>query len=74
MVMCPAGLGPKIECAVETQNQTQITDPQLSPKRAPHIEEMTYVKIFSKEEKEKLVPGPRWRPDTRRDWLIDCWS
>jgi hypothetical protein len=26
------------------------------------------------EEKEKLVAGPRWAPDTMSDWLTDCRS
>jgi hypothetical protein len=32
-----------------------------------HIEKTTNAKIISREVKEKLVAGPRWRPDTRTD-------
>jgi hypothetical protein len=38
------------------------------------IEKTANVMIISKEEKEKLVAGPRLRPDTRTDWLTDCQS
>jgi hypothetical protein len=45
--------------------------PILSSERAQHIEKTANVKIISKEMKEKLVAGPRWRPDTRTDWPTD---
>jgi hypothetical protein len=41
-------------------HQPKIKNPQLSKK---------YFK-----EKEKLVAGPRWVPDTKTDWSTDCRS
>jgi hypothetical protein len=38
------------------------------------VEKTANVKIISKEKEEKLVMGPRWRPDTRTDWPTDCQS
>jgi hypothetical protein len=65
MVLSPAGLRPERDCSGEDQQQQssrqrgryKITNPQLSKK------------IFK--EKEKLVAGPRWVPDTKTDWPTD---
>jgi hypothetical protein len=38
----------------------KITNPQLSKRNF--------------KEKEKLVVGPRWAPDTKTDWPTDCRS
>jgi hypothetical protein len=38
----------------------KITNPQMSKENV--------------KEKEKLVAGPRWAPDTKTDWPTDCRS
>jgi hypothetical protein len=49
----------KIESSRQ-RGRYKITNPQLSDGNF--------------KEKEKLVAGPRWAPDTRTDWLSDCGS
>jgi hypothetical protein len=67
MVLSPAGLCWRGLAAtvnyrpvLSSERALQITNPQL-PKE-------------NFKEKEKLVAGPRWVPDTKTDWPIDCRS
>jgi hypothetical protein len=75
MAVSSAGLRPKSDCYGKVQKQlysklqtrplvreaaTKITNPQLSKENF--------------KEKEKLVAGPRWVPDTKIDWSTDCRS
>jgi hypothetical protein len=56
--------GRDVSCAVRVGaiywGLYKITNPQLSKGNF--------------KEKEKLVTGPSWAPDTRTDWLTDCRS
>jgi hypothetical protein len=73
MVLSPAGLRPERDCTGENQQQQQITD--LPSRQRGHYK-ITNPQL-SKEnfkDKEKLVTGPRWVPDTKTDWSIDCRS
>jgi hypothetical protein len=67
MAVSSAGLRPKSDCSGKAHDQLysqrgryKITKPQLSKENL--------------REKEKLVAGPRWAPDTRTDWPTDCRS
>jgi hypothetical protein len=71
MVLGPAGLRPERDCASEDQQQLQITDPSSRQRGCYKITNPQLSKENFKE-KEKLVAGPRWVPDTRTNWPTDC--
>jgi hypothetical protein len=48
--------------------------PVLSSERALQNNKPATVYKENVKEKEKLVAGPRWVPDTKTDWPTDCRS
>jgi hypothetical protein len=70
MVLSPAGLRPERDWAGEDQQQLWITDPSSRQRGRYKIT----IPQLSKEhfkEKEKWVAGPRWVPDTKKNWATD---
>jgi hypothetical protein len=66
MAVSFAGLGSKSKYTVNYR-------PVLSSERAlQNNNTQMYEGTFK--EKEKLVKGPRWAPDTKTDWPTDCRS
>jgi hypothetical protein len=72
MVFSPAGLRPELDCAGEAQQQQQITD-SLVREGSTKLQTHNCLKKISRR-KTKLIAGPRWVPDTKKDWLTDCRS
>jgi hypothetical protein len=73
MVLSPEGLRPERDCAGKDQQQQQITDPSSRQSGRYKITNRQLSKENFKE-KEKLVAGPRWVPDTKTEWSTDCRS
>jgi hypothetical protein len=55
------------------QRRQQITDPSSRQRERYKITNRNCLKENLKE-KEKLVAGPKWVPDTKTDWPTDCRS
>jgi hypothetical protein len=66
MVMSSEQLRPKSVLVNTSNNHKLQTHPFI--REGDLIEKTADVKIMSKEVKEKLVAGARWRPNTRTDW------
>jgi hypothetical protein len=66
MVLINVRLRPEQDCAGESQQQQQITDPSFRQRGRYKIINQQLSKENIKEE-EKLVAGPRWVPDTKTD-------
>jgi hypothetical protein len=73
MVLIQARLRSERDCAGEDQQQQQNTDPSSRQRGHYKITNPQLSKENFKE-KEKLVAGPRWVPDTKTDWPTDCRS
>jgi hypothetical protein len=73
MVLSPMELRPEWDCAGEVQQQQQITDPS-SHQRGRYIISHPQLSKEKFKEKEKMVAGPTWVPDTKTDWPTDCRS
>jgi hypothetical protein len=73
MVLSPAGLRPERDCAGEEKQQQYVRDPSSRQRGSYKITNSQLSKEKFKE-KEKLVAGPRWVPDTKTDWPTDCRS
>jgi hypothetical protein len=71
MILSPARLKPKRDCAGEDQQEQYITDTYSHQRRRYKITCPQLSKENFKE-KEKLVAGPRWAPDTKKDWPTAC--
>jgi hypothetical protein len=74
MAVSSAGLQPKSDCSGEAQKQfySKLSDP--SSRQRGHYKINTQLSEGNFEEKEKLVTGHRWAPDTKTDWPTDCRS
>jgi hypothetical protein len=59
--------------AVYTRIYKYITDPS-SPQRGRYKITKPQLSKGNFKEKEKLIKGPRWAPDTKTDWPSDCRS
>jgi hypothetical protein len=70
MVMSPAGLRAEKDCAGENQQQLETTDLTSRQRGTPHQQTRNCLKN-NKRKKKKLVPGPKWVPDTKTDWISD---
>jgi hypothetical protein len=73
MVLSPVGLRPERDCTGENQQQHKISDPS-SRQRGRYKKARLQLSKEDFKEKEKLVAGPRWVPDTKTDWSTDCRS
>jgi hypothetical protein len=74
MVVSSAGPVPASDCSGKAQKQLyeKITDPSSRQRGRYKINAKLFKENFM--EKYKLVAGPRWAPDTKRDWPTDCLS
>jgi hypothetical protein len=74
MAVNSAGLRPKSDGSGKAQSNCTVNyRPVLSSERALKITNPQLSKENFKE-KEKLVAGPRWVPDSKTDWPTDCRS
>jgi hypothetical protein len=75
MAVSSAGIRPKNDSSGKgpEPNVQQITDPP-SRQRGRHKIINPQLSEGNLKEKEKLVVGPRWAPDTKTDWPTDCRS
>jgi hypothetical protein len=75
MAVSSAGLRPKSDCSGKTQKQL-YSKLQTRPlvREGATKEQIRNLSKRNFKEKEKLVAGPRWVPDTKTDWPTDCWS
>jgi hypothetical protein len=73
--MSSAGLRLKSDCSGKAQKQmySKLQTRPLVREGAKNNKPATVRKKNFKE-KEKLVAGPRWVPDTKADWPTDCRS
>jgi hypothetical protein len=70
MALSLEGLRTERDCAGEDQQQQQITD-LSSRQRGRYKISNSQLSKENVKEKEKLVTGPRWMPDTKTDWPTD---
>jgi hypothetical protein len=73
MAVSSAGLRPKSDCSGKAQKQfySKLQTRPLVREGATKITN-TQLSEGNFKEKEKLVTGPRWAPDTKTDWPTDC--
>jgi hypothetical protein len=73
MAVSSAGLRPKRDYSDKAQKQFTVNyRPVLSPERV--LQNIPQLSDGNFKEKQKLVAGPRWVPDTKTDWPTDCRS
>jgi hypothetical protein len=70
MLMIPVGLRSEKGCVVVAQQKLKTTDPTSRQRGRPTQQIRNCLKII-KERRKKIVPGPRWVPDTKIDWPAD---
>jgi hypothetical protein len=75
MAVSSAGLRTKSDCSGKAKKELYkfIIDPSYRQRGRYKVTNPQLSKENFKE-KEKLVTGPRWAPDTGTDWPTDCRS
>jgi hypothetical protein len=63
-----------INSTVDHKSSKFLTTDSSSRQRGRYKITNTQLSEGNFKEKEKLVTGPGWAPDTRTDWPNDCWS
>jgi hypothetical protein len=74
MLMSPVGLRSEKGCAGDAWQKLKSIDPTSRQRGCLTSTNLKLSKKYSKREREKLVAGPRWVPDTRTDGPTDCRS
>jgi hypothetical protein len=67
--VCPAGFGPKNDCASDDQQQLLMADPFSHQRECP-----TSTNPQLSDSNKNLIMSPRWVLDTKTDWPTDRWS
>jgi hypothetical protein len=72
MAVSSTGLRPKSDYSGKVQKQFTVNyRPVLSSERVLQNNKNPQLSEGNFKEKEKLVAGPRWEPDTKTDWPTD---
>jgi hypothetical protein len=68
MLMSPVRLRSEEGCAGDARKKRKTIDPTSVRVGGPYQQIRKYLKIIKEIRGKKLVAGPRWVPDTKRDW------